>query len=131
MRLDGEAVAVAVERESDTVKYAQDRLSEWAAWTRNMNGVRLGYPTHAAFLSERCGDSDAPIDDSGNVRAQEVEDIMCKMRGVRPSLHEALIQWYLLQKPAPECARCCGCSERVWRDRVRQGEMFIAGRLLG
>lgn len=124
-------MAAVTATEQRTIEYAQERLEEWAAWIRNLRGVRLGYSPHASFVAERTGGEDAPMDDSANGRAEEVEQVMCKLGELRPTLHQALVQWYLLQKPAVVGAQVCRCAERVFRDRVRMGEMFVAGRLLG
>jgi hypothetical protein len=118
-------------RENETIEYAQARLAEWAGWTRNMEGVRLGYPTHSAFLSEHIGNVDAPVDDGGNERAEEIENVMCRMREVRPSLHAVLMHAYLLSWPAESTMKKLGIGRQLYFDRKRQGEMFIAGRLLG
>lgn len=117
--------------EQRTIEYAQERLEEWAAWIRHLQGVRLGHSPHASFMAVHTGGHDAPMDDSANGRAEEVEQVMCKLGTLRPSLHQALIQWYLLQRPQIVCAQTCECAVRVFRDRVRMGEMFVAGRLLG
>lgn len=113
-----------------TIEYAQERLEEWGQWLRSLRGVQLGYSSHASFVSEP-GGGDGQLDEIGNERAEEVERIMCKMRQLRPTLHQAMVQWYLLRKPSAVSAQACHCAVSVFRDRVRTGEMFVAGRLLG
>jgi len=126
-------VAAVTATEQRTIEYAQERLEEWAAWIRSLRGVRLGYSPHASFVHDRVDNDrdDIAMGEEANERAEEVERIMCKLLKLRPSLHVALVQWYLLDRPQSIAAQVCKCSVTVYHDRRRMGEMFVAGALAG
>lgn len=119
------------DQEKNTNEYVRYRLSEWGEWSRSLKGVQLGYPSQAAHMAEHVDGGRVGLSIDENERAESVEQIMCKLMQVRPSLHKALVQWYIVQASTVEGSRACGCGERIFRDRVRQGEMFVAGRILG
>ena len=124
-------MSVAVEQR--TVEYAQERLQEWAEWNKALPGDKLGYPGAANFVHDRV-DGDRPSgdpDDWCGARIKEMEQVMCKMRDLRPSLYQALTQWYIAGHGLNAAADACRCSVTVYRDRRRMGEMFVAGALAG
>lgn len=119
--------------EQRTIEYTQERLTEWGQWLRNLRGIKLGYSSHAAFVIERVDNDhvgDVLMDDTSNDRAEEIEAIMCRLADLAPSLHRALVECYLSQRPQAIAAQHCHCSVSVYRARLRTGEMCVATRIL-
>ena len=112
--------------------YARERLTEWARWLKSVEGERLGLPPKACFVRDRIGDGiEAPLDDLVTDRAGEIERIVCRLREIRPQLFDALFQWYFLEKVRQEGAKACKCNVNTFRERLRAGEIFVAGALMG
>nr|VFK14580.1 MAG: Phage antitermination protein Q [Candidatus Kentron sp. LFY] len=115
--------------DKQSVKDVQERLKEWAAWVNSVPGDRLGLPKSASFVTDRISGGGSSIGVDANERAEQIESIVCRMKNLRPTIHEAVVLWYVHEKEQVICAGICKCSVALFRDRVRLGEMFVLGAL--
>lgn len=119
-----------INTDKDSSESVRQRLMEWGEWQRNLEGVGLGYSRHASFMADAGGESRNSLHDEGtNEQAESVEEIICNLRRLYPSLYPMIVEIYFNQSPTTIAAQNLKCSERTFRERLRLAEMFVAGAL--
>ena len=114
-------------------KLMRDKLQtwfdEWVKWRKSVRMDNLGYPKHAAYLSERSTTGNQPI--TRNPTAERLDIALIQLETINPNARYAMELKYQERYDNNEtCARLAGVSRKTFEKQLSEGEHYVISKFI-